>query len=100
MRRFLMITLVVYVLVFAASFASTLYNDGDMLKALPAIAISEPWFMIFGSLAGDNMSYPEKINEAIDDDSFSRIGCLVLVVSGLMNASIIYGISRFFRKSN
>jgi len=70
-----------------------------MLKALPAVLPGEPWFSIFGSLMGDKMSYPERINEAIDDDCFSTIGCAILAISGLINATIIFGVSRFFPKS-
>jgi len=90
MQRFLLICLLAYVIVFTTSIIDTFCHDGDMLKALPAIMVSEPWSTIFGSIAGNKMSYPEKMNEAIDDDSFSPLGCFVLTASGLVNAVIIF----------
>jgi hypothetical protein len=99
-RSFLLVVLTLYAVIFCTSWANSVYNDGDMLKALPAIVISQPWSTIFGSMAGDGMSYPKKIDSAIDDDCFSTFGCLVLIVSGLPNATIIFGLWKFVKKSN
>ena len=100
MRHFLLICLAVYVVVFTTSFANTLYHDGDMLKAVPAVLVSEPWSMIFGSLAGDKMSHPEKVNSAIDDDSFSKLGCFVLAASGLINGVILFALWRLAERGH
>lgn len=99
MRRFLLIFLIVYVVVFTASFADTLHHDGDMLKALPAILVSEPWSAIFGSWVGDKMSYPEKLNSAIDDDSLSKTGCFVLAAAGLVNGAILFALWQFAERA-
>jgi hypothetical protein len=97
MRRAAIVCLVVYTMIFGLSFANCVRNDGDMMSALPAIVASEPWFSVFGSLMGDKMSYPEKINEEIDDDCFSKLGCLILALSGLINATVLFVIVTRFK---
>ncbi len=99
MRRFLLICLIAYIVVFSTSFIDALCHDGDMLKAVPAVLVSEPWSMLLGSLAGSKMSYPEKVNSAIDDDSLSRTGCFVLAAAGLVNGAILFALWQFAERA-
>jgi hypothetical protein len=66
------------------------------------IIVSEPWSAIFGQMAGDRMSYPEKRNEEIDDDTISTFGMAILALAGLPNAALIACAAWWFgkKKSN
>jgi hypothetical protein len=91
-----------YAVIFIAGLGYTISDDGGMYSgpALATVVVSEPWFSLIGPLVGNKMSYPEKLNEEIDDDSFSTTGMLVLAFSGTINAAIIYAAFRFSKKSN
>jgi hypothetical protein len=102
MRRFLLKLSGTYVVLVAACLVYTICDNGGFFStpALLGTVLAEPWIMVIASFMGDQMSSPYKINSAIDDDQMSKVGMAAVALSGVINAGIIYGFSRFFKKSN
>jgi hypothetical protein len=76
MRRFLVIFSVAYAAIVIACSIYVYSDDGGMFSgpSIMGAVLAQPWLSIIYSFIGNQMSYPEKINSAIDDDQMSKIG--------------------------
>jgi hypothetical protein len=95
MRSFLWGALMVYALLVASCLIYLAVRGGDILSAIPAVIVTEPWSSLFGflwlRLWGDS-----GWNTAGMDDYISGPQVALLIASGLANAAILWGTMKLF----
>lgn len=93
MRRLVAILLVIYFIIFVASYGSSLADDRNPFPGLPAIALSLPWSWLALSLPAhvDRMRQNAKAPDvAAPDDSGLTQGQMVgLALAGLINPFLV-----------
>jgi hypothetical protein len=96
LRQFFFLALVIYLLAFAICLVYLIHYNAEIGPSLPLVLITEPWSWLFGMLLGDEVSDYYM-------GSLSVIGVVALVVSGALNAAILWFLYLLYRwagKSN
>ena len=96
-RQLLRFVLCVYVTIFAISLIYLLCKGGDILSALPAVMLAEPWVTLVGHFTSPPSGDSGWTSAGMNDD-LGTYGIFLTTMSGLLNAGILWGLTILLKK--